>query len=159
MEFSFEFAKRMIESADALFTNSRTKDDTGRAIIYLSSLSCEISLKALLEDTGYSIKELKKLSHKLDLLMNEVCTCYFKDSGIRATSIRSKEVVPNTANGTIGTLLESQASGASIYPHEIRYGEKITHFPPEVMLDCAKEVSLWCTKNIGNLVRNYKTIE
>jgi hypothetical protein len=36
------------------------EDEAGRAVLYLSLLSCEISLKAILEEAGYSIRELKK---------------------------------------------------------------------------------------------------
>ncbi|SBS29042.1 hypothetical protein MAQ5080_01270 [Marinomonas aquimarina] len=153
MEYSLEFSERLIESADALFHVSPVKNEAGRAILYLSCLSCEISLKALLESCGYSPSELKRHSHKLDKLLNVIGTCKFIGTDKRATSIRSKEVVPNTANGTVGTLLDSSLAGGSVYPNEIRYGEVVTHFPPEAMLNCAKVVNNWCKEHKGGLVR------
>jgi hypothetical protein len=153
MEYSLEFSERLIESADAVFHDYSDKDEAGRAILYLSCLSCEISLKALLESSGYTPAELRKHSHKLDELLNVVGSCKIEGTNQRATSIRSKEVVPNTANGTVGTLLESSLSGSSVYPNEIRYGEVVKHFPPEAMLNCAKVVNGWCKEHKGKLVR------
>ena len=152
MKYSFEFAKRLIESARFLLENSSQEDEAGRAILYLSCLSCEISLKALLESSGYSPKKLKKYSHRLGDILDEVSSCNMVDTGYKASSIRSKEVAPNTAYGTVGTCLESDIAGCSVYPNEIRYGEVVAHFPPDVMLNCAQIVNDWCLKNKGNLV-------
>lgn len=153
MEYSSEFAKRLIEAAEAFSVNSSTLNEADRTVLYLSCLSCEISLKALLENAGYSLKELKKISHNLSSLLNEVSSCKFAATGQKATSIRSKEVIQNTSNGTVGTLLTAEISGASQYPNEIRYGEIINHYPPKLMLNCAKIVNKWCKLNTGNLVR------
>ncbi len=153
MEYSLEFSERLIEAADAVFQGSPEKDEAARTVLYLSSLSCEISLKALLEITGYSPKELRKYSHKLDELLNVVGSCTIEGTNQRAATIRSKIVVPNTANGTVGTLLNSSLSGGSVYPNGIRYGEVVKHFPPEAMLNCAKVVNDWCKEHKGRLVR------
>ncbi len=153
MEYSFEFAARMIDSAECLFNTHADKEVAGRAILYLSCLSCEISMKALLEQTGYTTKELRHFSHKLHDLLGEISSCGHRESEHRASSIRSKVVIENTANGTVGTLLASQVGNASTYPNEIRYGEVVTHFPPEAMLNCAKVVLHWCLENEGSLIR------
>lgn len=153
MEYSFDFSARMIDSAEYLFNAHADKEDAGRAILYLSCLSCEISMKALLEKTGYTTKELRYFSHKLHDLLAEISSCDHRKSDQRASSIRSKIVIENTANGTVGTLLASQVGNASTYPNEIRYGEVVTHFPPEAMLKCAKVVLRWCIDNQGSLIR------
>ncbi|WP_311946244.1 hypothetical protein [Halomonas piscis] len=153
MLYSFEFAKRLIEAAESMFRDGAEKDEAGRTVLYLSCLSCEISLKALLERSGYSSKELKKLSHDLSRLLAEVSSCIVASTGERASRIRSKMVVPETANGTVGTLLESELSGGSVYPNEIRYGNAVRHYPPEAMLNCAKTVSEWCIQHDGSLAR------
>lgn len=136
-----------------MFRDGAEKDEAGRTVLYLSCLSCEISLKALLEHSGYSSKELKKLSHDLSRLLSEVSSCTVASTGERASYIRSKRVIPETANGTVGTLLESEMSGGSVYPNEIRYGSAVRHYPPEAMLNCAKTVSDWCIQHDGSLVR------
>lgn len=153
MEYSLEFAERLIESAEMLFHHSTEKDEAGRAILYLCCLSCEISLKAVLESSGYTVAELIKRSHKLDELLNDIGSCTIQGSKQRATTIRSKVVVPNTTNGTVGTLLASDLAGGSVYPNQIRYGEVVKHYPPEAMLNCAKIVSDWCNEHKGLLVR------
>jgi len=48
MEYSLEFATRVYEAAFYLKDSKGDQDECGRAIIYLSCLSLEISLKALL---------------------------------------------------------------------------------------------------------------
>lgn len=153
MLYSFEFAKRLIESAGSTFHDRSDKDEAGRTVLYLGCLSCEISLKALLERSGFSAKELRKLSHDLSVLLAEVGFCIVSSTGHKASGIRSKTVVPGTKNGTVGTLLDSELSGGSVYPNEIRYGEVVRHYPPEAMLNCAKIVNAWCVEHDGGLVR------
>ena len=68
MEFSLDFSKRLIESAKYLEKNKPKEKEAGRAILYLSLVSCEISLKALLEKAGYPIKDLKHMSHDFSSL-------------------------------------------------------------------------------------------
>ncbi|GLX78285.1 hypothetical protein tinsulaeT_16250 [Thalassotalea insulae] len=153
MEFSFEFSERLIESAQGLLESSPEKDEAGRTILYLSCLSCEISMKALLERSGYSIQELKRFSHRLHNLLDEITTCTHSDPERRVSSIRSKEVLSGISNGTVGTLLVSQIESASTYPNEIRYGEIVTHFPAPAMLQCARVVLNWCKENDGCLIR------
>ena len=153
MEYSFEFSERLIDSAEAIRGNHPTEEEADRAILYLACLSCEISLKATLENVGYSKKEIKGFSHKLNVLLNEVASCRLKSSSRIASEIRAKTVVSGTANGTVGTLLTAEISDASIYPNEIRYGEIVRHYPPGAMLDCAKIVNAWCKDNLSELER------
>ncbi|EIT7126917.1 hypothetical protein V8073_004593 [Vibrio parahaemolyticus] len=159
MEYSFAFSARMIDSAECLFNSHADKEEAGRAILYLSCLSCEISMKALLEQTGYTTKELRGFSHRLHELLDEISRCEHRKSNHRASSIRSKVVIEKTADGTVGTLLASQVGNASTYPNEIRYGEVVTHFPPVAMLNCARLVLRWCFENQGYLIRATSSIQ
>jgi len=151
MIYNIEFANRLIEAAAAIIADSHDKQEAGRTVLYLSCLSCEISLKALLEQVGYEEIELKKISHRLDELLKLVGDCEFPN-GQKATAIRSKMVVPETQNGTVGTIL-SKTSECSVYPNEIRYGSNVRHYHPKDMLNCAKVVSQWCTVNSQQLKR------
>ena len=63
VEYSLQFSQRLIAAARSFLDKDKVDDETGRAVLYLSLLSCEISLKALLEQAGFSMKELKKRSH------------------------------------------------------------------------------------------------
>ncbi len=151
--YQFDFAERLIESAGYLVSNSIGKNEAGRAILYFSKLSCEISLKALLERAGYTIKELKKFSHNLDELLKEVGSCKLTNTGCRATELRAKSVTIKSGNITVGVMLDAEKNGASRYPSEIRYGLKIKDYPVDAVLSCAKIVSHWCIANKNNLTR------
>ncbi len=155
MEYSLEFSQRLIDAAKSFIKKDEVDDETGRAVLYLSLLSCEISLKALLEQAGYTIKELKKRSHNFIGLIEDLCHCDLQGTGIAgskpfsAAKLLSQEVDPNIGNGTVGALLKGEEKGASKYPNEIRYGELVRHFPPMLMLDCASKVVEWAREHIA----------
>lgn len=160
MEYSLEFGKRLIDAAKSFVTDDTANDEAGCAVLlYMSLLSCEITLKALLEKAGFAIKELKSRSHDLSGLLTDICFCELAGSGIGnskpfpASRLLSQAVIKNTANGTVGALLEAESLGASKYPNDIRYGDLITHFPPLVMLECATVVSRWAEENINSIKR------
>ena len=159
MEYSLEFSQRLITAARSFGDKEKIDDETGRAVLYLSLLSCEISLKAVLEKAGYTIKELKKRSHDFSGLTKDLCLCDLEGTGIGGSKLftgarlLSKEVDPNIGNGTVGALLKGKEQGASKYPNEIRYGELIRHFPPVLMLNCASVVCNWCNENISRIKR------
>lgn len=153
MEYSFEFGERLIEAADSFIIEVKSIDEVSRTVLYLSLLSCEVTLKALLETAGFSTQQLKKHSHDLSGLLKDICCCELIGTGIdsskpfSASRLLSLEVVPNISNGTVGALLNAEGIGASKYPNEIRYGELITHFQPSIILSCAKVLSKWANEN------------
>ena len=155
MEYSLEFSERLLELAK----EANGKNEAGRAVLYLSLLSCEITLKALLEKAGFSVKHLKKRSHDLKGLLKDICHCELAGTGIgnskplRASRLLAQTVIPNTSNGTVGALLHAEDLGASKYPNDIRYGDLISHFPPMVMLKCASVLLNWAKNNIGIIKR------
>ncbi|MBP1610215.1 MAG: hypothetical protein H6Q04_2450 [Acidobacteria bacterium] len=148
-EYSIEFGKELIEAAQAIVDQGEDSEDAGRAILYLSLLACEIILKALLEKAGRPISEMRKLSHDLSRLLDKLGLCEVEEAianrlmrWIPATGIRGKVIVPNTTL-TVGVLLEGERHGASRYPNEIRYGERIYHFPPVAALRGATILLDW----------------
>jgi hypothetical protein len=159
LEYSLEFSQRLIEAAKSFIDKDKINNETGRAILYLSLLSCEISLKALLEQAGYTIKELKKRSHDFSGLIKDLCFCDLVGTGISGSKpytgaeLLGEIVDPNIYNGTVGHLLSCKQQGASKYPNEIRYGNSIIHFPSILMLDCASKVYEWARDNIGIIKR------
>ena len=52
MEYNIEFSGKLIEAAKVLQDSDSSNKESNRATLYLSLLSCEISLKALLEKAG-----------------------------------------------------------------------------------------------------------
>ena len=155
MEYSLDFSQRLIDAAKSFIGKDKTDNETARAVLYLSLLSCEISLKALLERAGYDIKDLIKRSHNFNGLVEDLCHCDLQGTGIggskpfSAAELLSQEVDPKIDNGTVGALLMGEEQGASKYPNEIRYGELIRHFPPLTMLDCASKVVEWAREHIA----------
>ncbi|MCB2184724.1 MAG: hypothetical protein KQH63_22085 [Desulfobulbaceae bacterium] len=162
MEFDLEFSKRLIEAANSFGDNKTGENQAARAVLYLSLLSCEISLKALLEQAGFTLKELKKRSHDLNGLLEDICSCELLGTEIGnskplpASSLLSKVVIPDTANGTVGALLRDKSKGKSKYPNNIRYGDLVKHFPAAVMLKCASTVQTWAQENIKTIKRKNK---
>ncbi len=159
MEYSLEFSQRLIDAARSFVDGGNVDAESGRAVLYLSLLSCEISLKAILEKAGYTIKELKKRSHDLSGLIKDLCLCDLLGTGIYGSKphtgamLLSIVVDQNIGNGTVGALLRTEEQGVSKYPNEIRYGELIRHFPPLLILNCASVVCEWCRENIPKIKR------
>jgi len=159
VEYNLQFSRRLIDAARSFLDGDKVNDETGRVILYLSLLSCEISLKALLEQAGYTIKELKKRSHDFQGLVKDLCLCDIVGTGIDGSKpytgaeLLSQIVDPGIGNGTVGALLMCEEQGASKYPNEIRYGDIVQHFPPMLMLDCASKVCEWSEKNIFRIKR------
>lgn len=155
MEYSLEFSQRLIDAAKSFIEKDKTDDETGRAVLYMSLLSCEISLKALLEQAGYTSRELKKRSHDFSGLIKDLCSCDLVGTGIGGSkpysgaNLLAQEVDPTIGNGTVGALLSGEEHGASKYPNEIRYGELVQHFPPPLMLKCASKVCEWARDNFS----------
>jgi len=155
MEYSLEFSQRLLDAAKSFIDKDKIDDETGRAVLYLSLLSCEISLKALLEKAGYTTKELKIRSHDFSGLIKDLCFCDLEGTSIAGSKphtgaeLLAQVVDPNIRNGTVGALLSCEEQGASKYPNEIRYGELVRHFPPMLMLDCASKVCEWGKDNIA----------
>lgn len=60
-EFNLGFSQKLIEAAKAIKSNDLTDLEAKRTVLYLSLLSIEISLKAIMEKAGITISKLKSL--------------------------------------------------------------------------------------------------
>ena len=157
-EYSLAFSEKLIEAANLVAKIDLMEIESKRTVLYLSLLSCEITIKSLLERAGFDIKKIKRLSHNLSSLLVEIGNCeIYKDTNqarkewIRATGIRSIRIDSRFSNATVGNLLTAEGSGASIYPNQIRYGDTLIHYPPEVMLEAAKAILTWAKKYLGKI--------
>ena len=157
MEYSLDFSDRLIEAAESFVGKDNPGEETARLVLYLSHLSCEISIKALLERAGFTIREITKRSHSFSGLTEDLCFCDLKRDPPNGTKERSAaallaQVVDKAfANATVGNLLSAEELGASKYPNEIRYGDLPRHYPPLIMLNCAKTVVKWAKDNINHI--------
>lgn len=157
MEYSLDFARVLIDAAQRSRAKLGLYPDAKRAVLYLSLLSIEISLKYLLEKAGVPVADIRKQSHKLEALLDGLGKCEVRSSigaderWVPASRIRSRVVNPAYHGATIGSLLEGESKGASKYPNEIRYGDSPHHFPSELMLECAVKVVEWAQDYSGSI--------
>ncbi len=153
MNFNLKLASQFIIAAELLEKTEESSPERNSAILYQSLISIEISLKAALEKAGYQKNKLKKISHNLKKLLDEVSLkCEFIDSGIQSSGIRALNAAPGYSEGTVGRLLSNlESKSVSQYPGEIRYKGAEKHYPAEVMLECARLIYAWCNNNQNNL--------
>lgn len=147
-EYNIGFSQKLIEAASGIEDELLLlySENAARAVLYLALLSCEITLKAVLEHAGKPVDVLKNCRHDLKGLLNHLRTCQIEveigciKKWVPATRILVDHVDSAYGNANIGTLLEAEEIGASKYPNQIRYGNQITHYPPEMMLDTARKL-------------------
>lgn len=158
MEYSLGFAKQLIEAARVLKGSGHLIEESKRALLYLSLLSIEISLKYLLEKAGVPIATIRRRSHNIETLLEDLGHCEIlagsmnQQQYVPATRIRARVVNPMFGGATIGNLLAGESKGASRYPNEVRYGPMPQHYPPDLMLECAETVINWA-ENEGKTIR------
>ena len=152
MQYSLDFARQLFDAARVPKAQMASYDEAKRAVLYLSLVSIEISLKYLLEKAGVSIPAIRNRSHDIQGLLSDLGSCEIQvDLGgeikwASASRIRARVVNPAYHGATLGSLLEGESKGASRYPNEIRYGESPHHFPPDLMHECAGKVIEWAAE-------------
>ena len=121
-----------------------------QAVLYLSLLSAEISLKALLEKAGRPIPEIRKRNHNLAELLNDLASCEYQfhdgqghHAWFPASFIGNISIDESYGNATIEVLLNGEKEGASKYPTEIRYGDQRQHYPYDVICKMAFKIIEW----------------
>ena len=152
-EYEIGFSEKLTDAAQFIVKDDLKSVDSIRTVLYLSLLSCEISLKALLERAGIPIKTIRARSHNLKELLNDLGKCKVqveignKCRWVSASRLRAVTIDKRYANSTVGALLEAECHGASNYPNQIRYGDSLKHYPPEMILKTAKAIILWARKH------------
>lgn len=150
-EYSRGFSRHLIDAANIIKNNGLSDIEAKRTVLYLSLLSIEISLKALLKNAGISTSRLRTLSHSHKKLLKEleekceieVQVTPSKKMWVPTSRIRAISVSTAYRNATVGVFLEAETAGASTYPNKIRYGTTLEHYPPEFMLETATKVLEW----------------
>ena len=149
-EYNIDFSEKLIDCAKTLKVQGIDTFEAGQAVVYLSDLSCEITMKAFLEKAGKPVKEIKAHSHNLTKLLNEFSWCQVKeDRGDghliwgSASAVRGKQVDDRYPGLTIEMVLSAEEFGASKHPNEIRYGDHFRDFHPEIRLQTAIKLLDW----------------
>ena len=153
-EYSLAFSKKLNEAAGLVIGDGTTEVDARRTAAYLSLLSTEISLKAMLEKAGYEISAIKRHSHNLKALLTEICRCKVKvqltkskEHFVSAAEICPLRIAHEGAVATFGKIIEAEERGASQYPNQVRYGDKFIHYHPEVLRQMAAQAIQFAEKH------------
>lgn len=149
-EYNIGFSKMLMNAADAVATEDFSDIDVVRTVLYLSSLASEITLKALLERAGIPVEDIKSLRHSLSRLFAVLGKCQVQaavTTGARtwvpAIQLCAKVVDNRYSDATVGKLITGEECGASKYPNELRYGDHVRDYPPELKMGAAKAVIDW----------------
>lgn len=153
-EYNTGFSKKLIDAAGAVAVEDFSDVDAVRTVLYLSSLASEITLKALLERAGMPVKDIKARAHSLSGLLADLGKCQIQaevTAGTRAwgpaTRLRAKVVDSRYSDATVGKLLTGEERSASKYPNELRYGDHVKDYPPELKVGAAKAVIDWAKEH------------
>ena len=150
-KYDIDFAAKLAEVAHDVDDNDPWAYDARRVTIYLSRLSAEIAMKALLERAGVDPKEIRKHSHNLQSLLKALdgCTVEHKDQSGNVSSasagalIRAAHIDFGVVHMPIGELIEAADERISKYPNEIRYGAEVVDFQPAILCEMPVVLCKW----------------
>lgn len=74
-EYDIAFGERLAEAARMVEAEGLVELDAQRTVLYLSLLSTEITLKAMLERAGKPVGDIRARSHRLSELLDDLGQC------------------------------------------------------------------------------------
>lgn len=155
-EYHIEIAEKLVQAAGMVIDDGVEKIDAQRTVLYLCLLATEISLKAMLEKAGRPVEDIRKRSHDLSELLLDLGKCEIEveiSLGVRhwasASRLRSYGLTHGLDTSTVGAVID--AEGPSKYPNQIRYGDDLRHFPPEVVAQMASKVTQFARQHWGTI--------
>jgi hypothetical protein len=144
-QYNIGFAERLIEIARFARGDGTYDFEAAQVVCYLTQLSLELSLKALLEQAGEPVNSIKQHSHRLDDLLTTVGRCEVRldivagfQKYVPATRLRAIQV---QGQETVGALISKLAHECSQYPNEIRYGTGFYGLPADTLIELAGVVN------------------
>ena len=147
-EYDIAFGERLADMARMVAAEGSAPIDAQRTVLYLSLLSVEISLKAMLERAGIPVAEIRARSHRLAELLSDLGRCEVEievTPGVKhyvpASRIRACTLSNGAAESTVGAVIEAESQGASTYPNQVRYGDLLRHYPAGVVAQMAAKIS------------------
>ena len=149
-EYDLDFAAKLANVASEVDEKDPWAHDARRVTIYLSRLSAEISMKALLEKAGVPIQRIRARSHDLRGLLKDIGECEVEveiapsvNHWCSASRVRAAVIDLGVVHVPIGELIDAEDQGTSKYPNEIRYGESVIDFSPSLVSDMAVVLAGW----------------
>ncbi len=153
-EYDIAFGEKLAAVATSVIADGIEELDAQRTVLYLSLLSTEISLKAMLEQAGKSVAEIRKRSHRLSELFTDLGRCEVEvevtpgvSSWVSASRLRSCTLEHGEARSTVGNVIDAESQGASQYPNQVRYGDLLRHFPPGVVTQMSAKVAAFARQH------------
>jgi hypothetical protein len=149
--FNLGFSEKLIEAAQFVFDDEGDEFDKLQTILYLCHLSCEITLKALLEKAGKPIQDIRACSHDFNKMFQpfflEVETYREVGNNIYRWGPAGHIGCDQTKEGsykstdiyepTVRAMLTDERT--SRYPSNLRYaGDNISSYPPQELIKAAK---------------------
>lgn len=156
-EYDLGFAEKLAETADMLDERQPYNHDARRVMVYLSRLSMEIALKAVLEQAGVPTKTIRQRSHNLNKLLLGLDNCEVlatvggESRWITANAVREESIDMGMAQIPIGELVAATHPELSPYPNGIRYGERVFEFHPVYLVGAAKVLTTWARSNLETI--------
>jgi len=157
-EYSLPFAEKLAKAASLVAADGLDDPEAMRTVLYLSLLSTEVSLKAMLEKAGMALPKIRKRSHDLAGLMKDLGRCTVgttitpgKDMRVPASRLRGVPLTYASESSTVGKVIDAEREGASAYPGGVRYGKLPKHYPPELVSQMATAVALFARKHWTSL--------
>lgn len=149
-EYDITFGEKLAEVANFVVADGLADLDAKRTVLYLSLLSTEISLKAMLEQAGKPVAH----THKLADFLTELGKCKIEVEVtpnnrmfVPATRLRACTLRHGDVEVTVGTIIDAESQGASTYPNQIRYGDVLRHYPPDVVAQMATKVAAFARQH------------
>lgn len=157
-QYDINFAKNLAEVSIALVNLGLDTPYARRTVIYLSRLSMELSLKALLELAGKSIFEIKNHGHNLQALLADIESYDFEmgvanGQQLSGAEIRRLNVPYSIYQIDMGTIIDAEKHGASKFPNEIRYGDNVQDVAPEILAPASLILASWAYRCTGKVKR------
>ncbi|OQW70509.1 MAG: hypothetical protein BVN34_00525 [Proteobacteria bacterium ST_bin12] len=158
-QYDIGFAAKLAQVADELDGKEPHNYDARRVVVYLSRVSAEITMKSLLENAGKPLNEIRANSHNLSKLLADLSECEIKDEiepniflWRSASCVKDLYVDLGFVHIPIGTLIEAEKLGTSVYPNQIRYGEAVIDMEPSFLATMATILVGWAKRYL-NLIR------
>lgn len=149
-EYDLDFAAKLAAVANDVDEKDPWAYDARRVTLYLSRLSAEISLKALLEKAGFPVERIRRRSHDLRGLLKDIGECEVEIevapgamAWCSASRVRAAIIDLGIVHVPIGEIIDAEDQRASRYPNQIRYGDTIIDFSPSLVSSMANVLAQW----------------
>jgi hypothetical protein len=143
--YNLGFSEKLIEAAEFVHNDDGDEFDKLQTILYLCHLSCEITLKAILERAGIPIRDIIACSHDFEKMFQPFFTKVeiYKEVGnnvfrwVKAGGIGCEQTKKELYEPVVRSMLTDKQ--ISQYPSNLRYaGDKISTYPPQELIKAAR---------------------